>query len=502
MKNFLTKQQCAAAMSTIKQNQTFVFLVILASVLYVLPIVLANTYYIDDLNRTVAGYGWNHDGRFVSSIIMHVLSFQQEVVYSLYPFSNIISAVLLSLSGFIISYSVGVRNKVMLFIGSLLLTTCPFLLEVLSYRFDCIPISLSILFITLPFLWYQHKIGFVAASITGIFLSLGLYQTSVLSYCIILCFFLIKDIWNEHYKQALIKLALSAFSFLTGFVSYKIVLKWLNLDLLKDRRGEFIFKDDNLLVLLKERYYSMIDLVELLMSSSYRFVFYVLLFFSLVSVVLFFVNNSKKIVAKHLVFKLISTIGLIAGILVFVAGVNMFVYEPRWVPRAMIGWAVGMYLFYFAIALNTNYKKIIAVASFVPIMYYSFVISSQLGIYLKNQDEFSDYIINLLSPKLLEHDRIKVIIKGTNKTAHRNITINYSTMPFIYKLAPIYENNDWGWGIIRLNKFDNISSEYIGGEKRNEILKNIAEYPIVDKNIYYTLRIKDGIAIVDFERTE
>ena len=121
---------------------------------------------------------------------------------------------------------------------------------------------------------------------------------------------------------------------------------------------------------------------------------------------------------------------------------------------------------------------------------------------MKNQDEFSDYIINLVSPKLLEHDRIKVVIKGTNKTAHRNITVNYNTMPFIYKLAPIYENNEWGWGIIRLNKFDNISSEYIGGEKRKEILVKIKEYPVVDKNIYYTLRIKDDVAIIDFERTE
>lgn len=128
--------------------------------------------------------------------------------------------------------------------------------------------------------------------------------------------------------------------------------------------------------------------------------------------------------------------------------------------------------------------------------------SSQLAIYLKNQDEFSDYIINLLSPKLFEHGKPKVVINGVNKTAHRNITINFSTMPLIYQLAPIYENNGWGWGIIRLNKFDNISSVYIGDQERLDVLAKMKEYPIVDKNVYYTLRIKGDIAIIDFDKNE
>jgi len=502
MKDFLNERQFSEKIQILKNNKTYILSIIILSILYVLPIVLANTHYVDDLNRTVAGYNWDHDGRFVSSKIMHLLSFQKEVVYSLYPFSNMISAVILALSGFIISYSVGVRNKLMLFIGSFLLLTCPFLLEILSYRFDCIPISLSILCIAVPFLFYNNKKIFFAVSIIGVFLSLGLYQTSALSYCIILCFLLAKDVWNDQFKTAIISLLTAAASFVIGFFSYKVVLKLLDLNLLKDRRADFIFTDDNLKMLLKERFYSMIDLVKLLMFSSYRFVFYILLFFSVLSIVIYFKNNFKTLFNKILIAKVIITLVLIFCILIFMAGVNMFVYEPRWVPRAMIGWAVGIYGLYFAISLNSNYKNIITVVSFTPFIYYSFLMSSQLAIYLKNQDEFSDYIINLLSPKLFEHGKPKVIINGVNKTARRNITINFSTMPLIYQLAPIYENNGWGWGIIRLNKFDNISSVYIGDQERLDILAKMKEFPIVDKNVYYTLRIKDDIAIVDFDRNE
>lgn len=496
------RQRINKMLQTIVKNKTFLFSLIFISISYALPLILANTYYVDDLNRTVAGYAWDHDGRYISSAIMHLLSFQSDVVFSLYPFSMMIGAVILSLSGLIFTYSLGVRNKKFLFAGSLLLTTCPFLLEILAYRFDSIPISLSVLFITLPFLFFDNRKHFFIASIVGIFLSLGLYQTTALSYCIIICVFLIKDVWNERYKKGLFTILWSAIAFLSAFFIYKIVLDFLDLELLQDRRGDFIFKDAHLFQLLKDRFHGMNDLVKLLFKSSYKFVFLLLLFVNLISLAVYFRTNAKKMVNKQLPLKMVLVVLILFFIAVFTAGINMFVYEPRWVPRAMIGWGFATYLFFFPLLLNTKYRNLLLSFALIPFVFYSFVLSSQLGVYLKNQDDFSDYIINLVSPKLLEHDRIKVIIKGTNKTAHRNITVNYNTMPIIYKLAPIYENNDWGWGIIRLNKFDNISSVYIGGEERNEILKNIAAYPIADRNIYYTLRIKDDIAIIDFERGE
>src|SRR5690606_1745873 len=149
-----------------------------------------------------------------------------------------------------------------------LLTTCPFLLEILAYRFDSIPISLSVLFITLPFLFFDNRKHFFIASVLGIFLSLGLYQTTALSYCIIICLFLIKDVWNEQYKKGLFTILWSAIAFLAAFFIYKVVLDFLDLELLQDRRGDFIFKDANLFQLLKDRYHGMIDLVKLDRKST------------------------------------------------------------------------------------------------------------------------------------------------------------------------------------------------------------------------------------------
>ncbi len=493
----------------INNNKTFIFLIGIVSIIYILPILLANTYYVDDLNRTVEGYDWEHDGRFSSSFIMHLLSFQSEIVYSLFPFSNISSVLILSLSGFILCYAIGVRNKTQLFIGSLILTTCPFILEILVYRFDCIPISLSFLCVVLPFLFYKNKKIFFITSLLGVLLSLSFYQTTALSYCIILCFFLIKDIWNNEFRNVIINGVLSFISFILGFLSYQTLVKILKLELLKDDRGSFVFKDENLKQVFKDRYVGLQELVGTLTNSSYRYTLYCLLTFSAIGLLIYLKTNVKKYFNNILIFKVVAVSILSMLIIIFAAGINMVVYEPRWVPRGMIGWGFAIYAFYFLIIINkeTFFKNVLLVTAFTPMIYYSFIISSQLGMYLKNQDEFSDFIINLVSPKLVdyervkvtEHQRIKLVIKGTIKRAHRNNTVNDKTMPFINKLAPVYENNGWGWGIIRMNKFNNIASEYIGGEKREQILKNIDDYPVIDRNIYYTLRLKNDIAIIDFD---
>ena len=502
------KSICANLKAIIRQNTTVLTAVFCLSVLYVLPILLANTHYIDDLNRTIEGYAWDHDGRYGSSFLMHLLSFQIETVFSLFPYSTIISACLVSLSGFIISYSLGVRNKIPLVLGSVLLTTCPFILEIFLYRFDCLPISLSILSVTFPFLFYKNKWRFLIASVVGLSLCFSFYQTTTLSYAIVLCLFLIKDIWKNNFTNVISHSIVGFVSFLVSFFLFKLLLKIFNIDLYQDGRADFIFTDPNLFQLLSDRYQNMMELIKLLTTSSYRYTIYIFILIAVFTIVIQFIKKKKIYFNLSTVGKIALSILLLVVIIIAVAGINMVVYNPRWVPRGMIGWGFAMYVFYLAIVVNQSikYRNSLIILAMVPLIHYSFLMSSQLGMYIKNQDEFSDYIISLVSPKLIsnqvvenvEGQRIKLIINGTIRKTHRNHSINNQTMPFIIKLAPVYENNEWAWGIMRFNKFNNINSNIISGNKRYEILKNKEAYPIIDQTIYYTLRLKDDIAILDF----
>src|SRR5690606_41672213 len=117
-------------------------------------------------------------GRFLSSTLMQLLSHRVVVVYSLFPFSTILSGFLLALSGFVLSYSLGIRSSFALFFSGVIFLTCPFLIELLIYKFDCLPISLSIVCVVLPFILYEHKIKFFIASFIFLYLVFGFYQTT------------------------------------------------------------------------------------------------------------------------------------------------------------------------------------------------------------------------------------------------------------------------------------------------------------------------------------
>ncbi|MDN3710505.1 hypothetical protein QW060_27300 [Myroides ceti] len=52
-----------------------------------------------------------------------------------------------------------------------------------------------------------------------------------MSYCIILCFLLLKEVWNNQFKTAIMSLLIASSAFIIGFFSYKIVLKWLEFKL-------------------------------------------------------------------------------------------------------------------------------------------------------------------------------------------------------------------------------------------------------------------------------
>lgn len=475
--------------------QLSIFVAIL-SFLYVLPILLTNTFYIDDMNRTVEGYNWNRDARFISSEIMNFLSFQKRVVFSGFPFSTILSAFLLSFSGFILSYIIGIRNKIFLFFGSLLLLTCPFILEILWYKFDCIPISLSLFFAVFPFTFYNKPIRFCLASVLSVFIIFGLYQTTTLSYSIILIFFSIRDIWKKEYKLTLKNVIIGLFSFLTGFIFYFSVVKIKGIEMVDDRRAEFIFKGPNFIQLLNERFEGFKTLFFALYHSSYNYLIGFLLIFVVIGIFTLF-KKTKWGLQRYL--QVILIIGLLAFAVVLTLGINLFVFEARWSPRSLIGFGFLFYLVLFAIYQIPKYKEILVFIALAPVVYYSFLISSQLGIFIKNQEEFSDFVIHQVATEVLKYDHLKLVIDGEIKYTERNKTVHYETLPIIYKLAPKYENYSFYWGMIRMNKFGMFSYEYVHSQEREDVLKSYETLPIIQSNPIYELRIQEPYAVIKFK---
>lgn len=66
--------------------------------IFILPIILANQFYVDDIGRTTVGYTkWGVDGRPVADIVMSVLNLSSRIV-DLAPLPIILASVLLAIS--------------------------------------------------------------------------------------------------------------------------------------------------------------------------------------------------------------------------------------------------------------------------------------------------------------------------------------------------------------------------------------------------------------------
>src|SRR5690606_25506540 len=117
---------------------------LISAVLYIFPLLLANKYYSDDILRYAAGGGWSMDGRPVATIIMKILS-GGEKIKDLFPYTLIIGALLLALSGYCISYVSELEKNKKYKLSALLLLVSPFMIENISYRYDVLTIALSVL---------------------------------------------------------------------------------------------------------------------------------------------------------------------------------------------------------------------------------------------------------------------------------------------------------------------------------------------------------------------
>ncbi|PDQ12906.1 hypothetical protein CKK21_22775 [Enterobacter cloacae] len=61
----------------IKNNRLPIFVVFSMCILYVLPIIMADRLYVDDMGRTTTGYyGWKGNGRPFAEMIMKFLSLE------------------------------------------------------------------------------------------------------------------------------------------------------------------------------------------------------------------------------------------------------------------------------------------------------------------------------------------------------------------------------------------------------------------------------------------
>lgn len=146
--------------------------------LFVLPIILANEYYRDDLTRILTGaYGWSSLGRPVANYVLQFGSGSTfSAVIDTAPFTQIICIVLLTMSAFYLHKHLLERFEINTPFIAVLPFLSPFLLTNISYRLDSMGMISGILLLTMALLSPKHSKWLNLYSVGLLFLSLGAYQ--------------------------------------------------------------------------------------------------------------------------------------------------------------------------------------------------------------------------------------------------------------------------------------------------------------------------------------
>lgn len=463
--------------------------IIIAAITYVMPIMLANVSYTDDMGRFLDGYGWRADGRIFADYVLYATSFGNGII-TVFPFSLILSAVIFAISGMIISNASFDADSKLKKLSGFIFITSPFLLENMAYKFDALPMSLSTFFAVLPFLIndkHRFRFRFVAASIVCLVLAFGLYQVSAMLYLgVALCVMIKQCSKNEMGIDANLVVC-TLLSFIAAYVMYSYMLSMLDVSV---GRNKFLPFDKSSISIILERVAAYFNRYKSLFDGGYKLAVLPLMVLAVISFISMTFNGFGKL---NLVM-----------IVVYFFGIYLLVMLPNLV--LVTGWItartfVCFPLLIYALVIIASQCKLkvhdnIYIACLLVLFVFSFFVSSVFGSVLKVNDDYSTYIAQSVSEDIMEDstkNSHKVIISGQRPVAINNMQ-TLSAFQFITFLAPTYMVEGWSWGIRDLSRY--LRMHFVSDNSTH--VKDRCSWTVLKRNSIYNILKKNDMYMVDF----
>lgn len=471
-----------------------VYFLYLLSFLYVFPILLSDVYYMDDYDRVIYGYGWSQDGRFFANAIMWLLNLNFASIrikqVDLFPYTTIISSLILVFSGILICDSMKILRKNCFSIAPLFIMISPFMLENLTYRYDSLIMSVSVFLVVFPFIFIEDRKLFFLTSVISLMLAWMTYQSTVAGYVSLCAIFATKFVLERNFIKSVSILTYGMAAFVGSTLFYEIILKLFHVQI-SFGRSVSIFQEPevfkNFLFNIKN------GLIFIRYNIDFRF------FMSALPLFCMFLFSAYKYISveKIKLASVFSIFFLVFSIFLCGLGLNVFIFYPPWWLRILIAFPFVFLLLIFVAQKYVCYEYInIAVAC---IALYSFSLCATYASALKEQNEFTNQILALANPYLVSNDHTKVVIDGEIPYAPQ-VEYSRSIYKIIGTLVDKYIRDGWYWGERRIGMYGFVDEVFIEGAERNDILAEKCSYNVLTRNKFFVLRVRDKMAIVDFTK--
>lgn len=471
------------------QDKKSLSITLIISLIYVLPLLIANVYYSDDHSRILYGHGWNHDARFVNNWINKITTFSN-YSFSLFPYSLILSALILGVSGYVLSEIWDIEKDKKIKWSSLLILISPFYLANLPYRYDALYMSLSIFLMIIPFVFFFNKKVFIALSSICFFLSLGLFQPSISIFFSVGIVYLYNYFEKNELKNLLLNVLFMILSFTIGYGLYHVTKTVLDFGTFDDRM-KVIFFESNFKVLFIEKLQTFFDICNLLYTSKYSYVllgsFLLLPIISIVDLLL--QKKSLFYILRAFLGRLI----LIIVSILLILGPNLFIKAEYLPLRALPVLGVFMFtLVYFSRNFKGIYLKLVRILIVLNTV-FCFNLMAQTSNALQFQKEYQEMFVYDLNSIVRTHDIKKIMYKGDISYARKSYRI-LEQFPFIKTIVQkeIGQNAWFSKDVISFSGLQEIV-EFVP-------YKEQVENPeLVFKSYIYNLyKIEEGFFMIEF----
>ena len=434
--------------------------------LYVLPIILANFYYVDDLARSVAGYArWSDNGRPLAEYIIKGMSFGGRVI-DLAPLPLILSVLAVVLSGYYYCFKAGIEGRVTVAITSVSLLISPFYLQNISYRFDVFTMSLSVAACVLSAAVLLKRSGHVWFLLSGLLIvaSLSLYQSSANICIAMIGLNALVSYRSTLFKSTVLESVRYAITIVVALLFYKFCIASVFVS--------GVYSESH-----AESASSMESVIKAI--NAYAWMFKET-----------FIGNYGKAMSLLAIIPLIAiAILLIISIVFSYIGVLIALHDPVIYPRVLVGFCG---IVFSGFVVTSLFCKRMTTILLIPLA-ASILLSYSYGDSLSAQKEKEGFIFGLVANEVVSHHGVeKIRFNGTVDIAPT--ASNAAEKSGIIKIiTPSYIRSDWMFGAFQLHRMG-VKVDHDSAIDIKSILKSDCKNRISNNSLFST--IKNGNTLI------
>ncbi|MGL4987008.1 MAG: glucosyltransferase domain-containing protein [Treponemataceae bacterium] len=439
----------------------------------------ANFYYIDDIGRATFGYIDFGFSRHLADIISPIIHMSKNPIVDIAPLTQYFAVFICCIAISILVYIFNNKINILLLLAGIPLCFSPYFLENLSYRYDSINMSLSVLYCIIPFLFIQSLKVYLLTSFLSLIAVCTSYQASTGIFIILTCMISYKN-WIYKEKSArkiFIFIISSALIFLISLLFFKLLItNPIDANYVSNK----IFSLPNICDGLVKNTKNIFMFLYHDLSTTQKILICILF-------ILFLINSIQ--ISKQNKF-LTSVIGFLMLLLLIPLSFGAYIVleKPLWAPRAFIG--IGVLFSVIQIFLLKNAELVhvparILSKTIIFLFSYSLItFTFAYGNALAEQKRWNEFraeqFLSDLSKLELQYP-VKLQIKN-NIGNPKTTSLMSSKYPIIKRLVNPPFGNWWGERIL---SFYNLNYNYISDDDENFEALNL---PLLVDTSYHTIK--------------